>query len=66
MTKLQLYFSYGQNHNLKEINISKPIGVNQVIEHCDVKTFAVHNRRCMSALCLKTLQILDRLKHYII
>ena len=66
MTKLQLYFSYGQNHNLKEINISKPIGVNQVIEHCDVKTFAVHNRRCMSAVCLKTLQILDRLKHYII
>jgi hypothetical protein len=41
MTKLQLYFSYGQNHNLKEINISKPIGVNQVIEHCDVKTFAL-------------------------
>jgi hypothetical protein len=41
MTKLQLYFSYGQNHNLKEINISKPIGVHQVIEHCDVKTFAL-------------------------
>ena len=22
MTKLQLYFSHGQNHNLKEINLS--------------------------------------------
>ena len=60
MTKLQFYFSYGQNHNLKEINLLestdefpitfnewispidlKPISVNQVIEHCDVKIFAL-------------------------